>query len=122
MEYEVIRFFTDLQDSGHPYNPGDKFPRDGMAVNENRLRELSGSGNRQRKPLIRKVNTKEDNSKEDSSKSYDEQKESFNYTKTDINRMSTSELQKLAAEYGVENAKEKSGGELKKLLIEKFSL
>lgn len=44
------------------------------------------------------------------------------YTKTDINRMSTAELQSLAAEVGIENAFETSGGELKKLLIEHFGL
>lgn len=44
------------------------------------------------------------------------------YTKTEINRMSTAELQSLAAEVGIENAFDKSGGELKKLLIEHFGL
>lgn len=119
--YEVIHYFTDLQDSKHPYNVGDIFPREGMAVDENRLRELSGNGNRQKKPLIRKVNVKEGNYGDDS-KSCGEQKNLFGYTKTDINRMPISELQKLSEEHGVENAKGRSGGELKKLLIEKFSL
>ena len=41
------------------------------------------------------------------------------YTKTD---MSTADLQTLAAAQGMENAKELSGAELKKLLIEKFGL
>ena len=44
------------------------------------------------------------------------------YTKTDISRMSTADLQALAAAQGMENAKELSGAELKKLLIEKFGL
>ena len=44
------------------------------------------------------------------------------YTKTDINRMSTADLQALAAEQGIKNATELSGAELKKLLIEKFGL
>ena len=44
------------------------------------------------------------------------------YTKTDINRMSTAELQALAAEIGIENASDTNGGELKKLLIEHFGL
>ena len=44
------------------------------------------------------------------------------YTKTDISRMSTADLQSLAAVQGMENAKELSGAELKKLLIEKFGL
>lgn len=44
------------------------------------------------------------------------------YTKTDINGMSTAELQNLAAEEGIENAYETSGRELKKVLIEHFGL
>lgn len=122
MEYEVIQFFTDLQDNRHPYSPGDKFPRDGMVVTENRLRELSGNGNRQRKPLIKKIQTDESLLAENGEEYQGEQKKDFGYTKTDINRMSTSQLQKLASESGIENANEKSGGELKKILIEKFSL
>ena len=44
------------------------------------------------------------------------------YAKTDINRMSTAELQALAADIGIENASGTNGGELKKLLIEHFGL
>lgn len=46
----------------------------------------------------------------------------FIYTKTEINRMSTADLKKLASENGIENATEINGGDLKKLLIEKFGL
>lgn len=53
--YEVISFFTDLQDNEHPYNVGDIFPRKGLEVTEERLAELSGSNNRQGQPLIKKV-------------------------------------------------------------------
>ena len=44
------------------------------------------------------------------------------YTKTEINRMPASELKALAIENGIAEAEEKSGTELKKLLIEKFGL
>ena len=44
------------------------------------------------------------------------------YTKTEINRMSTAELQALALENGIEDADEMTGAELKKVLIEKFVL
>lgn len=44
------------------------------------------------------------------------------YTKTEINRMNTAELQQLAAEVGIENAYERSGNELKKVLAEHFGL
>lgn len=101
--YEVIHFFTDLQDFDHPYNVGDAFPRAGLEVSEERLKELSSSQNLQKRPLIKKVENKQ-------------------YTKTEINRMSTAELQNLAAAEGIENAFETSGNELKKILAEHFGL
>ena len=52
MSYKVIHNFFDLQDNNHPYQVGDKFPRHGAVVSENRLNELSGANNRQCKPLI----------------------------------------------------------------------
>lgn len=50
------------------------------------------------------------------------EKSSGGYTKTEINRMSTADLQALAAEQGIDNAEELTGAELKKLLIEKLGL
>ena len=47
---------------------------------------------------------------------------SVGYTKTDINRMSTADLQKLAGEKGIENADSFSGADLKKMLIELMNL
>ena len=44
------------------------------------------------------------------------------YTKTEINRMSTAELPTLALENGVDGSDEMTGAELKKVLIEKFGL
>ena len=44
------------------------------------------------------------------------------HTKTEINRMSTAELQELALENGIEGANEMTGAELKKVLIKKFGL
>lgn len=55
-----------------------------------------------------------------SEKSTDDSKKE--YTKTEINRMSTTDLQELAKNSGIENARELTGAELKKLLIEKFGL
>ena len=55
MGYKVIHYFEDLQDFNHPYKVGDTFPRLGMVVTEGRLKELSGSNNKQGKPLIKKV-------------------------------------------------------------------
>lgn len=53
--YRVIKDFTDLQDNSHPYHVGDCFPREGMEVNEKRIRELSSERNLQRTPLIELV-------------------------------------------------------------------
>lgn len=44
------------------------------------------------------------------------------YTKTEINRMPTAELQSLAAQNGIKNAAEMSGVDLKAILIEKLGL
>ena len=44
------------------------------------------------------------------------------YTKTEINRMSTAELQELALENDIDGAEQMTGAELKKVLVEKFGL
>lgn len=44
------------------------------------------------------------------------------YTKTDINRLSTTELKALAKEQAIDGAEDMTGGDLKKVLIEKFGL
>lgn len=49
-------------------------------------------------------------------------KEDKQYTKTDINGMSTEELQNLAATEGIENAFETSGNKLKEILKQHFGL
>ena len=47
-------------------------------------------------------------------------KNKFSFTKTEINRMSTADLKKLAKENGIDDSL--SGAEIKKALIEKFNL
>ena len=44
------------------------------------------------------------------------------YTKTEINRMSTAELQELALKNGIDGADSMTGADLKKVLIENFGL
>lgn len=53
--HKVISRFADLQDCNHVYEAWDVFPREGTKVTEERLAELSGYDNRQKKPLIEKV-------------------------------------------------------------------
>ena len=53
--YVVKVFFTDLQDNNYAYNVGDTFPRDGMAVTADRIKELSGTQNKRGIALIEEV-------------------------------------------------------------------
>lgn len=123
--YEVIHFFTDLQDFDHPYRVGDSFPRTGMRVSEARIQELLGSNNKQHKPLIKAVG-EEILPFSDNDITFEEhpeeQLEEKQYTKTEINSMKTAELQELAEKVGIEDAYETSGVELKRRLAEYFNL
>lgn len=58
MIYKTIVYFEDLNDNSFPYNVGDKFPREGFEVSDERLNELSGSNNKRGTPLIEKVEEK----------------------------------------------------------------
>lgn len=121
MSYKVIHYFTDLQDFNHPYKVGDTFPRLGVKVSEERLKELLGKNNKQGKPLIQKV---EEVKETDFSQFMNPpvEKSETAYTKTEINRMSTAELKELAMGNGISNAEDITGAELKKILIEMFNL
>ena len=63
-----------------------------------------------------KTETKEKNFLDE----FEEEMKENNYTKTEINRMSTADLKKLAKENGIDDGL--SGAEIKKALIEKFNL
>lgn len=60
MTYEVIKYFTDLQDNDYEYNVGNIFPRDGLRVTDERLRELSTDENRQQVALIKPISEVKD--------------------------------------------------------------
>lgn len=62
------------------------------------------------------------NPKDDFSQYMNPPKEDKTYTKTDINRMSTSDLKSLAISEGIDGAEDMSGADLKKVLIDKFKL
>lgn len=57
--YRVIHLFFDLTDNNHLYNVGDEFPRVGLSVSEERVKQLSTNDNGQNKPLIEKEVEKE---------------------------------------------------------------
>ena len=52
MKYEVVSYFEDLQDNSHVYNVGDIYPRKGLKVTDERIAELKGTYNLQKKSLI----------------------------------------------------------------------
>lgn len=55
MGYTVIRDFSDSADGRRIYRVGDKYPHPLAPVpSEDRVKDLLGTGNRQRVPLIRK--------------------------------------------------------------------
>lgn len=58
----------------------------------------------------------------DSDIEFEERENGKQYTKTDIKKMKTADLQSLASKAGIENAFQISGEELKDILIEKFGL
>lgn len=119
MSYKVIHRFTDLQDFNHLYNVGDVFPRIGIKVSQSRIDELASSKNKLKTPLIE---IEKDKKIDDFSQYMNEQEETkeTEYTKTEINRMSTADLKELAEKNGLDNSL--SGAELKKLLIEYYGL
>ena len=119
MSYKVIHRFADLQDFNHLYNVGDLFPRIGMKVSQSRIDELASSKNKLKTPLIKLENDKKI---DDFSKYMNETEETkeTEYTKTEINRMSTADLKELAEKNGLDNSL--SGAELKKLLINHYGL
>ena len=53
--YKVLAKFTDLQDNKFAYKAGDIFPREGLKVSTDRIKELSTSANRRGIPLIEKI-------------------------------------------------------------------
>jgi len=54
MFYVVVETFSDMQDGGYTYNPGDKFPRCGVSISNGRLLELSTDINKLGRALIKK--------------------------------------------------------------------
>jgi hypothetical protein len=67
------------------------------------------------KPVAEKPTTVSDETQEDVV-------EAKTYSKTEINRSSTDRLKEIANEVGIEDADNKTGGELKKLLIGQLGL
>ena len=118
MEYRVIEAFVDLLDDNHLYQVGDTFPRPGKDVTLSRINELASADNKLGTPLIKLADkaTKVEKKVEKKEVSLEEKVKSSGLTKTDINRMSTAELQEVAKNFDVRDAEEMSGNQIKKML------
>lgn len=106
MGYRVVRYFRDLQDNGYAYHEGDTFPRDGVSVGVDRILELSSVNNKQGTILIEQVT---------------EDSKPHKYTRSEITLMRKADAQALCEEVGIDTS-DKSGTELKELLIEHYGL
>lgn len=53
MKYKAVVRFADLKDGRRIYEPGEEYPRLGLLVSAERLKELAGSDNLAGQPLIR---------------------------------------------------------------------
>ena len=49
--------FADRQDGNRIYEPGERYPRLGLSVTDERIAELTGSDNRAGYPLIKRIET-----------------------------------------------------------------
>ena len=112
--YRVIHFFTDLKDNSYPYNVGDVYPREGVEFPTKRYEELGSKYNLQGKPLIQYVD-------DEYFSQYMNPPENVT-GETEIKRMSTADLKKLAKELDIEEADTYTGADLKKLLVDKLGL
>jgi hypothetical protein len=52
MEYTVKEDFVDIHDDSHLYRAGEKYPRPGVSVSEERITELASTQNRVGRALI----------------------------------------------------------------------
>ncbi|MBO5348987.1 MAG: hypothetical protein J6A89_04120 [Clostridia bacterium] len=72
------RKWVDLEDNNYPYKQGDIYPREGLVVSEERIKELSTINNKLGEVLIQKVEIEETkdladiNNEEDSNKDENE--------------------------------------------------
>lgn len=68
--YRVINTFSDSQDNKHVYRVGDQFPRDGVTVDKERIKELSSYDNKQGQPFIEEVKEDQKEDVEDYNEEY----------------------------------------------------
>ena len=100
-QYRAIVYFEDLQNNRQPYNVGDVFPKNGYSVSENRIKELLGSNNKQKRPVIEEVE--------------EIPFTATKYTAKQLESMTIAQIEQLAEDYGYEITKTLKGD-----IIEEF--
>ena len=55
MKYEVLEYFTDLQDNDYEYKVGDVYPHEGYTPTDNRINELASAKNFRKHPIIKAI-------------------------------------------------------------------
>jgi len=98
MSYRVVEFFTDLTDNNYAYHTGDKFPRDGVVVGEERFSELSSENNKLGRAVIERVDDEPEVVEETPVDDATEGEEK--YTEEKLSELTAREIKILAAERG----------------------
>ena len=55
MQYEVLEYFTDLQDNDYEYNVGDVYPHEGYTPTDKRINDLVSDNNVRKHPIIKAI-------------------------------------------------------------------
>ena len=99
--YRAVTYFVDRFDKNHAYKPGDVFPRQGIEVDKDRIKQLLSGENNANLVCIEEVNTysKKDN--------VEEAKEEVpftpkKYTAKQLENMKISDIEDLAYDLGYE--------------------
>ena len=58
MQYEVLEYFTDLQDGNYEYKVGDVYPHAGYTPTEKRINDLASDNNVRNHPIIKAISDK----------------------------------------------------------------
>lgn len=116
--YIVTRYFTDAQDKEYAYHEGDKYPREGLSVSEERINNLMSGNNFQKVSLIKKV---DDSTPKVEKKDIKADKKDVIWSAEDIQRMPYMKLKAVAKQNDVE-VKDREASEVRADLIEKLGL
>lgn len=121
MQYEVVRFFTDAQDNEHPYNEGDIYPRGGLSVSQERIRDLMNGNNFQRVQLIKPIFNEKKVEKVAKKIVEKVEEKSQEIGREEISKMPYMKLKSVAKSYGID-VNDKKAADIRAELIEKLGL